>query len=318
MHPTFQLLERFSDELNNQRIHWFDLPEMSKLVKPTDRYYCLDYIDGNEAPADLLQWPTEQLNILFYPKAKDRLTWWIRQLQSELSNEKRLWIVGENNGGIKSLPNRLKGHFVCTKIDSARHCALYQVEMVTPLNLEDDWQSYCVLDLEVRSLPGVFSANKLDKGTEVLINTLPTLTGSVLEFGGGSGILTTLLAKQASVNKVIASEIDLLAVHSSQKTLALNNVSSKAETIWSNGLSNVPPEKFDALVTNPPFHKGIATSYNASETLFAEAKDWLKPGGKFIWVANEFLSYQSIIEQHFSSIKLLAHEKGFKVFQATL
>lgn len=318
MHPTLQLLDRFSDELKSQPVHWFDLPENTQLLKESDRIYCIEYRDDNNIAVNLNDWPTAKLNILFYPKSKDRLTWWLRRLQTTLTDAKKLWIVGENNGGIKSLANRLKGHFNCTKLDSARHCALFEIQLLNPLEEADEWQRYSVSDLPILSLPGVFSANRLDKGTEVLLNVLPTLKGSVLEFGGGSGVLTTLVAKQPTVSKVIACEIDLLAVHSSKETLKLNSVASKADTIWSNGLKMIPAEKFDVVITNPPFHKGISTSYNASETLFAEASKWLKPGGQLIWVANEFLSYQSIIEAHFSSIKILAHEKGFKVFQATL
>ncbi len=316
MHPTFQLLERHLKELETNTIHWFDCPENSYLIKTTDKQFNLEWSAHNSAQLTDQSWPTAKLNILFYPKAKDRLQWWINKIVSQLKSDQQLWVVGENNCGIKSLSNKLGKTFECHKIDSARHCALFDVLPGSTNPEPEQWHEYSYNQQTMYTLPGVFSAKSLDKGTEILINALPQLKGHILEFGGGCGVLTSVLAQQKRVTFVKAVEIDLLAVRSSLKTLETNNLKDKANTLWSEGTSELAAEKFDAIVTNPPFHKGVKTVYAPTEAFFHKAHLWLKPSGKLIWVANEFLDYHSAIQSEFTNVEVLVHRNGFKVYQA--
>jgi len=316
MHPTLQLLERHQSELISSPVHWFDLPEQTTLLKSTDKQFNLNWCVNNDATIEDSPWPCGEQNVLFYPKAKDRLDWWLKTISTTFKKGQRLWVVGENNGGIKSLTKRLKDQFECHKVDSARHCALYEIAPLTTLTNQPSWSQYEYQSHTIFSLPGVFSAAKLDKGTEVLLSVLPELKGSILEFGGGCGVITTCLAQQKSTTSVTSVEIDLLAVRSSKKTLAENNLADKAQSIWSAGTTKLEQQRFDAIVSNPPFHKGIKTEYGPTEEFFAEVKDWLKPRGRFIWVANDFLNYQYLLEKSFSKITVLKQEKGFKVFEA--
>ena len=316
MHPTLELLERHDTELQLTPVHWFDLPEATALKKAADLAFNLNWSSANAATLDETPWPCAPLNVLFYPKAKERLDWWLNLLFSELKSGQRLWVVGQNVGGIKSLPKRLEGVFNCVKVDSARHCVLFEVTLVERFQGHEGWRSYPHGAHTIHSLPGVFSAKRLDKGTEVLLSVLPELKGDILEFGGGAGVLTCMLAEQAKVTSVTALEIDLLAVRSSLKTLAANQLTDRATTLWSAGTEALAEQKFDFIVTNPPFHQGIKTAYGPTQAFFAQASNWLKPRGRLIWVANEFLNYQGELGKTFHSVKVLAHEKGYKVYQA--
>ena len=60
-----------------------------------------------------------------------------------------------------------------------------------------------------------------------------------------------------------------LAITSAKRTLALNNLSGNV--FASNSLSNVQ-EKYQHIVSNPPFHQGTKTSYQASEEFLKEIK----------------------------------------------
>lgn len=316
MHPTLQLLERHRSELLASTVHWFDVPEPTDLVKPNDRQFNLNWSTSNNAQATDIDWPCSELNVLFYPKAKDRLFWWLKTIENRSNSEQRLWVVGENNGGIKSLGKRLSESYDCVKVDSARHCVLFEITQKKSLEFDMAWTKYSYLNNTIYSLPGVFSAGKLDKGTQVLLTALPSLKGNILEFGGGCGVLTTAIAQQPQVKKVTALEIDLLAVRSSLKTFHENDLSDKANTLWSAGTEALPTERFDAIVTNPPFHTGIKTSYEPTESFFLEAHQWLRTGGRLIWVANEFLNYESLLTTHFQPPIKLRNERGFNVFEA--
>ena len=317
MHPTLQLIDRQQSELKQSNIHWFDLPEPSPLVKSTDNIFNLSWSENNGAEINTTAWPTADYNILFYPKAKDRLNWWLASLLPQLTDKQKLWVVGENDSGIKSLPKRVSEYFDCLKIDSARHCVIFELkrrEIALQIPKEIEFR---VDDLTCHSLAGVFSAGRLDKGSEVLLSVLPELKGDILEFGGGCGVMTAKIAQQKQVKKVDAVELDLLAVRSSLLTFESNGLTAKANTIWSDGTQQLPQKRYDHIVTNPPFHKGTRTEYGATEKFFAEAHQWLKSGGKLKWVANDFLTYQHLLKGNFNEEQVLLHTKGFKVYSAT-
>jgi 16S rRNA (guanine1207-N2)-methyltransferase len=323
MHPTFQLLERHATILSQTTTFWFDAPEDSSLIKAGDKQFSLNHSASNSMSLEENNIETADINVLFYPKAKDRLTWWLNQLMAQLKDHQQIWVIGENNGGIKSLAKHTKDQFECFKVDSARHCALIELrptvkpENDNPWKNYNPWKSYHYKDITVFSLPGVFSAAKLDKGTELLLASLPHLKGSVLEFGCGAGILTLALAKQDNVIQVTTVDIDALAVRSTIKSAQHNKLDHKIKAVWSAGTSQLNEQKFDFIVTNPPFHQGIKTTYAATEDFFSQAHKWLKPRGRIIWVANDFLSYEPGLQAHFIDIETLDRKKGFKVMQAT-
>lgn len=317
MHPTLALLSRHTDQLASETVHWFDDPLDNPLANSEDLRFSLEYREHNNADWDTRPWQTGSINILFYPKAKQRLDWWLQQIVPSLNENQSLWIVGENQGGIKSVPKHLKGAYQVTKIDSARHCALFEIKPLDAQTKESHWQNYQIGQFTIWNLPGVFSLNRLDTATQLLIDQAPKIVGTVLEFGSGSGVLANHVAHLEEVRSVITVDNDLLAVQSARRTFQQNQVDSKAKAIWSDGLSQLTPEKFDVIISNPPFHQGIRTAYRASEEFFAQASQWLNSDGQLTWVANEFLNYEKIVEKNFQSVQLVCKKNGFKVFVAT-
>lgn len=321
MHPCWQLLERHASELNSGPVLWLDPPEIHELMKSGDQVVCLDQGVDAESPIPALsldQKPSEkiQLIVLFYPKAKRRLDWWLQRIE-EMSIDCPVWVLGENNGGIKSLPRRTAPFLACEKVDSARHCALFQCRFIGPMPRQEVWHYYQVEEHSIGALPGVFSQEKLDVGTRLLLQHLPALKGSLFELGCGAGAITLSLLNRNKECKVVTSDIDLLAVQSTQHNIEQAGLESRCSVIWSDGMSQVPRQRFDALITNPPFHTGIKTHYAATEQFFAQAEQWLKRGAVLWWVANDFLDYQPLLGKSFSKVEEIAHHSGFRVFKAT-
>lgn len=316
MLPAFELLARHQHSLADSIVTWFDLPTPSKLTKPTDSIYSLFWQPHNQAQPEDSAWPTSALNILFFPKAKNRLTWWLQRIGVQLQGQQRLWVVGENNAGIKSLPKQAAPCFDAVKLDSARRCSLYELLPHTLDTEAESWQSFRHQGLKISSLPGVFSAARLDRGTAVLLSALPDLTGEILEFGCGSGIVTAVLARQSTVTQITAIDHDLLAIRSARKTLRDNGLDAKSQCLWSDGTKQLQPQLFTGLVTNPPFHQGIKTAYAASEEFFRQADQWLALSGNLIWVANDFINYQKFLTPGRFAVKRLTQSDGFNVFVA--
>ena len=54
----------------------------------------------------------------------------------------------------------------------------------------------------------------------------------------------------------------------------------------------------------------------ASETLLREAARHLLPGGELRIVANSFLRYPPLIEEHLGTCQTLAEAEGFRIYRA--
>lgn len=75
--------------------------------------------------------------------------------------------------------------------------------------------------------------------------------------------------------------------------------------IAADGIDGAPRE-LAAIVSNPPFHQGVHTDYQASERLLQRAAEHLAPGGELRLVANSFLKYPPLIERHLGPCRTLA------------
>ncbi|HFH4757300.1 TPA: class I SAM-dependent methyltransferase, partial [Pseudomonas aeruginosa] len=108
-------------------------------------------------------------------------------------------------------------------------------------------------------------------------------------------------------------DVDAFAVESSRLTLAANGLDG--EVIAADGIDGAPRE-LAAIVSNPPFHQGVHTDYQASERLLQRAAEHLAPGGELRLVANSFLKYPPLIERHLGPCRTLAEGDGFRIYSA--
>ncbi|WP_396588843.1 methyltransferase [Bermanella sp. R86510] len=257
--------------------------------------------------------------IVFLPKSKARLQYIVDYAMTSLAEDGEIWFVGENKGGIKSLTKQAKNWFAQSdKFATGKHSAI--VSASKPIeSIEFNLASYYQdqendLGLELKALPGVFSQEKLDKGTAILLKHLPRkLKGKVLDFGCGAGVIGSYIQQNREIEEVDMLDDDLLAIKSAQGNIEYNNI-ELTQAFASNGFSDVE-ERYNWIVSNPPFHQGVKTNYNVTERFLSQAKDHLKLSGKVLIVANEFLGYEAILKNHFKSVKEVARENGFKVLQ---
>ncbi|WPP00693.1 class I SAM-dependent methyltransferase [Pseudomonas sp. HR96] len=258
--------------------------------------------------------------VLFLPKSRDLANYLLNALACRLGG-KQLFLVGEKRGGIEGASKQLHAFGTPRKLDSARHCQLWQVQVDTPpaaVSLQSLAQHYELpvgdAPLKVVTLPGVFSHGRLDRGTALLLEHLAGLTqGHVLDFGCGAGVLGAAIKRRYPQNTVTMLDVDAFAAASSRLTLAANGL--EAEVIVGDGI-DAAPRFLDAILSNPPFHTGVHTDYQASENMLQKAAKHLKKGGELRLVANSFLRYQPLIEKHLGICAVLAEGQGFKVYRA--
>ena len=169
--------------------------------------------------------------------------------------------------------------------------------------------------LQVLSLPGVFSHGRLDVGSALLLENLDGLpSGHILDFGCGAGVLGAALKRRYPDSQITLLDVDAFAVESSRLTLAANGL--QANVINGDGI-DAAPKGLNAILSNPPFHQGVHTHYQATEHLLRQASRHLASKGELRLVANSFLKYPPLIEQHLGPCQTLADAKGFRIYRAS-
>jgi len=313
-----------------------ELPEQALLINPPqdDLAYelpkgwtiaCTSYAVSQSyqrqdfALANITVQPSDKFEdiVIYLPKAKARLTYLVDYASACLTDNGQIWFVGENKGGIKSLAKTLKNQFEqIDKMTSGKHSAIVSATKAINPKAFDVNNYYTSqendLGLTLQALPGVFSQEKLDKGTAVLLNNLPRkIKGRILDFGCGAGTIATYISQHREYEELELLDDDILAIHSAQKNIE-ENKTPLAEAYLSNGFEKIE-DRYNWIVSNPPFHQGIRTDYNVTEAFLKEAKEHLKLSGKLLLVANEFLNYEVILREHFKTVSEVKKENGFKV-----
>ncbi|NLZ78963.1 MAG: class I SAM-dependent methyltransferase [Gammaproteobacteria bacterium] len=258
--------------------------------------------------------------VVFLPKSRELTEYLLQELAAKIPSGV-LFLVGEKRAGAERAAKQLAAFGRTSKVDSARHCQLWRCQVVdkpqTP-SLDALSKAFTVTaaqqSIQVCSVPGVFSHGRLDLGTQLLLECLADLpAGHYLDFGCGAGVVGSFLKKTYPDSQVTLLDVDAFAVHSSQLTLATNEL--EATTIAGDGI-HAAPKQLAAIISNPPFHQGVHTQYETTETLLREAAEHLQPGGELRIVANSFLKYPPLIEQHLGPCTVLAERNGFKVYRA--
>lgn len=174
-----------------------------------------------------------------------------------------------------------------------------------------------ILDGRFVSRPGVFAWDRVDAASALLAEHLPTdLAGHVADLGAGWGFLAdAVLRRNRAVTALDLFEADARALALAQRNLAVGHGAALAFH-WHDVTAGLPA-RYDAIVSNPPFH---ATARDARPDIgrdfIAAAADALRPGGRFWLVANRHLPYEQTLAARFARVTTHAQRDGFKVIEA--
>jgi 16S rRNA (guanine1207-N2)-methyltransferase len=259
------------------------------------------------------------LLLMYIPKAKIEIEYLLANLTPYLKENADIILVGEKKCGIKSVSTLLTAYSDNSNtIDSARHCSVIYAQLNKPVKHFDQQQwvkNYQInisnVSITIRSLPGVFSFGELDAGSELLLNNLPSsLVGQGLDFGCGAGVLSCYLLKQHPQLKLDLIDVNVYALESAKLTLKENNL--EANVFASDVFSNVD-KQYDLLLSNPPFHSGQKTNYDAAETFINQSINFLQKNGRLTIVANKFLRYEPLLMMTYKKYFEEAQNNKFKV-----
>lgn len=165
---------------------------------------------------------------------------------------------------------------------------------------------------------GVFSAERLDPGTAVLLRKAPLPTGEVpltlLDLGCGYGPITCVLAASAPTSTVYAVDVNSRALELVRANAAAAGV---ADRVVAAQPDEVPEDvAFDEIWSNPPIRVGKAE-------LHAMLERWLSrlaPGGTAWLVVARHLggdSLQQWLADGGWTVRRHASQKGYRVLRVT-
>jgi 16S rRNA (guanine1207-N2)-methyltransferase len=161
--------------------------------------------------------------------------------------------------------------------------------------------------------PGLFSWDRLDVGTALLLAHLPMLKGRGADFGVGTGQLSAAVLKSAKVTSLTGLDADRRALTAAH----LNITDARFSSVWTDlraqgsGLTGL-----DFVVTNPPFHEAGHEDQSLGQAFIQVAAQSLRSGGSLWLTANRHLPYEAILSALFKTVTVKAQANGFKVFEA--
>jgi 16S rRNA (guanine1207-N2)-methyltransferase len=167
--------------------------------------------------------------------------------------------------------------------------------------------------LDLWSQPGVFSWNRTDPGSALLLSQSWAPAGVGADLGCGVGVLSRAVLAPAAVSELTLIDIDRRAVEAAR----LNVVDARARFLQ-HDLRRPPrrPTGLDFAVMNPPFHDGGEEDRDLGRAFVDTAAAMLKPGGVLRMVANVALPYEPVLAVRFKEVIQLARADGYKVFEA--
>jgi len=164
---------------------------------------------------------------------------------------------------------------------------------------------------------GAFSADGPDPASVALAGALPVhLRGRVADLGAGWGYLSRAILDRPDVAEVHLVEADHSVLALARAGLGHD---SRAHFHWADATRFHDARGFDAVVSNPPFHRGRTADPGLGRAFIRAAAHVLRPSGALYLVANRHLPYEGELSECFAEVAPLAADLHgpFKLIRAT-
>ncbi|HLI05822.1 MAG TPA: methyltransferase [Ktedonobacteraceae bacterium] len=220
-----------------------------------------------------------------------------------------LYVTGAKERGILSTKKRMEELF-----GNVETLAIHKGQRV--LAARKGNQTAVIPLMNLLDAPSVFATGKLDEGTRLLLDALEVRkTDDALDLGSGAGYLGLRIARLATKGSVTMVDASLVAVALARR-LSEQSGLSNVRVLPGDGAQAVLAQRFDLVVTNPPFHLGGLQTSAIAHRFIREAAHVLRPRGRFYLVANRFLKYEPTLQAHFHAIEEVGGNTRYKVLRA--
>lgn len=294
----------------------YGLPPVDLAEVPGDAVQLSPLIPGAARLEDLSENSLDAAIVLAPPGTVER-RYVLAQVLRALGPGGRMVALAPKDRGGTRLAKELTT-FGCAAADQPRrHHRICTAERPTDLaglaEAIDEGGPRHVDNLALCTQPGIFSWDRLDPGTALLLANLPALKGRGADFGCGLGILSRAVLGSEAVTALTLLEIDRRAVEMARRNVA----DPRATILWADiRASGAVPENLDFVVTNPPFHEGGSEDQALGRAFIARAAETLRPGGTLWLVANAHLPYEASLREAFRHVAVAVQANGYRVYEA--
>jgi 16S rRNA (guanine1207-N2)-methyltransferase len=269
-------------------------------------------------------WPPAgpfDVTLLRLPRAKAEQEMAAHATLSVLTPGGRLIVYGGNDEGIRPFAGLLAN--LCGEVETLATRGHGRVAAVRrPSNLSHlrgalgDWRSTVPLEIggvvrDWASFPGIFAADRIDEGTQLLIGALPPLAASVrvLDYGCGSGVIAASVRAPAPAVALDLLDNDAVALEAARENVA------GARIMLGNSLAAAGAVRYDAILSNPPLHQGFAEDHGLLEQLIADAPRHLAPAGVLQIVVQRRIPLDRMFAEHFAGASVVAESSRYRVWR---
>lgn len=250
----------------------------------------------------------------------------LHAVASRLQPDAKLWVYGANDEGIRSAHRRLTEAFFSepetTHIKRRARVLECQRNEVTEglkgsLELFQSSSSVTLplgqgtRDFELKSYPGAFARGRLDSGTEILLRGCEELKARkhVLDFCAGVGIVGVWAKARWPECEVSLLEVDAPSLEAAKLNLP------GAKAFLSDAWHQLPKaERYDAILSNPPIHRGIEEDMGVLHDLVRGASGHLTASGVLVAVCQRSVGAGALFNETFNNVRLLVETKSFQVW----
>lgn len=229
-----------------------------------------------------------------------------------------LLAMGPKDKGGARIGKELKSFGCAVAEESRSHwriCRATRPE--TPVGLDEAMAEGAVrfnATLGLWTQPGIFSWDRIDEGSALLLDSLGPLAGHGADLGCGLGLLSrTVLAANAAVTAIEAVDLDARAIAAARRNID----DARAHLHWRDVRAGLPFSGLDFVVMNPPFHTGGTDDVGLGRAFLQAARAVLRPGGTLWMVANRHLPYEAELAGLFGKVEAVRESPRFKILRAT-
>jgi 16S rRNA (guanine1207-N2)-methyltransferase len=251
--------------------------------------------------------------LVFLPRAKAAGRGMVAAAVQLCAEGAPIWIDGQKTDGIDTMIRDLRSRIAITPPIAKAHGKIFRFDRNSAEGF-GDWQARELSPVPgFVTLPGMFSADRVDQGSQMLADALPEgLAGRVADLGAGWGWLSSRVLRHQPVSELHLVEADFAALSAAQR----NVNDPRARFHWADATRFVVERAFDAVVMNPPFHAGRAAEPGLGVAFIEAAARILVPTGRLFLVANRHLPYETALSERFASVDEIGGNPAFKILRA--
>jgi len=247
---------------------------------------------------------------------------WLAEALRRVVPDGLIVVAGGKSEGVASLRKRLDKDVPIAGSLSKNHGVVFWLKRGSAADayaqsVIDQQNGAPLVDGRFKASPGMFSHDRVDVGSRLLADALPSnLHGVAADFCAGWGYLSVALTERCNVSRIDLFEADHYALEAARQNMARLVPAQDARFQWCDLTTEKVERIYDVIVMNPPFHAGRAADPALGQAIIRAAAGALKPRGKLLMVANRGLPYEAILSSQFHACENIADASGFRVYLA--